>query len=290
MATTQDLAGKVVLLTGATDGIGKAAAFEFAKRGASLTIVGRNATKTVEVLEELRTAAPDNLNLSSLLCDLSLLSDIRRLVNDFKATHNRLDVLANNAGATFKSASLTSEGFEVTFALNHLGPFLLTTSLFDLLVSTSGSRVVFTSSAMQARGNLRLDQLPTQLDKSGPITYADAKLCNVLMAKELQRRLSSAGAISSVSNAYEPGMVRTQFGGFGSDQGLLLNIVYCLAAPFSSSPEQGADTLVWLATAPEAGKLKGEFVSKRRIIQPQKQGRDDKLAEELWALSERLCK
>jgi NAD(P)-dependent dehydrogenase (short-subunit alcohol dehydrogenase family) len=282
---TQDLAGKVILITGATDGIGKAATTEFAKRGATLTIVGRNKQKTEQVLAELK-AASGNQNIDVLLCDLSRIADVKRAAEQFKAKHDRLDVLVNNAGATFKTPTLGPDGFELTFTLNHLAYFQLTTSLLDLLRRTPGARVVSTSSGMQARGKLDLEKTPTSLESSGPGAYATSKLANILFTKELQRRLDGTTVIA---NCFEPGTVLTQFGGFGSDQGFLLNLVYTLAKPFASTPEQGADSLVWLATSPDATSLKGEYVSKRRPARPQKQALDTKLAADLWTLSEKLC-
>jgi NAD(P)-dependent dehydrogenase (short-subunit alcohol dehydrogenase family) len=280
-----DLTGKVLLVTGATDGIGKAAAMEFAKRGAMLTIVGRSQEKTAQVLAELKQAS-SNQHIESLICDLSRMADVRRAAEAFKATHDRLDVLVNNAGATFKAPVMGPDGVELTFALNHLAYFQLTTALLDLIKKTPGARVVSTSSGMQARGKIDLAETPTSLKGSGPDAYAASKLANVLFTKELQRRLVGTTA---TANCFEPGMVRTQFGGFGSDQGVLLNIVYALAKPFSSTPEQGADSLIWLATSPEAASLKGEYVSKRKPITPQKQALDAKLATDLWTLSEKLC-
>jgi NAD(P)-dependent dehydrogenase (short-subunit alcohol dehydrogenase family) len=169
---------------------------------------------------------------------------------------------------------------------NHLAYFQLTTSLLDLIRKTPGARVVSTSSDMQARGRLDLEKTPTSLEGPGPWAYATSKLANILFTKELQRRLSGTTA---TANCFAPGMVRTQFGGFGSDQGFLLNVVYAVAKPFSISPEKGADSLIWLATSPEAASLKGEFVSKRRPMNPQKQALDAKLAADLWTLSEKLC-
>jgi NAD(P)-dependent dehydrogenase (short-subunit alcohol dehydrogenase family) len=281
----QDLAGKVFLVTGATDGIGKAAANEFARRGATLTIIGRNKQKTEQVLADLK-AASGNQDIDALICDLSRMADVKRAAEDFKAKHDRLDVLVNNAGATFKSPVMGPDGFELTFALNHLAYFQLTSSLLDLIRKTPGARVVSTSSAMQARGKLDLEKTPTSLEGWGPSAYATSKLANILFTKELQRRLEGTTA---TANCFHPGGVRTQFGGFGSDQGFLLNVVYALAKPFSSTPEQGADSLIWLATSPEAASLKGEYVSKRRPVTPQKQALDPTLAADLWALSEKLC-
>lgn len=184
----QDLAGKVFLVTGATDGIGKAAATEFARRGATVTIVGRNRQKTEQVLAELK-AKSGNPNLDLLLCDLSRMADVKRAAEEFKAKHDRLDVLVNNAGATFRKPTTGPDDMELTFALNHLAYFQLTTSLLDLLRKTPGARVVSTSSSMQARGKLDLARTPTSLEGSGPNAYATSKLANILFTKELQRRL-----------------------------------------------------------------------------------------------------
>lgn len=142
-----DLTGRTFLVTGATDGIGKAAATEFAKRGASVTIVGRNREKAERVLAEMESAS-GNRRLDLLLCDLSRLADVRRAALEFKASRSRLDVLVNNAGATFRAPVPGPDGFELTFALNHLAYFQLTTSLLDLSRNTPGARVVSTSSAM----------------------------------------------------------------------------------------------------------------------------------------------
>lgn len=281
----RDLENKVVLITGATDGIGKAAAMNFAKRGATMTIVGRSELKTAQVLAELRDVS-GNQNLDSLLCDLSRMADVARAAETFKGKNSRLDILVNNAGATFKKPVMGPDGIELMFALNHLAYFQLTTSLLGLIRQTPGARVVSTSSAMQARGKLDLEKTPTSLEGWGPMVYATSKLANILFTKELQRRLADTDAIA---NCFEPGSVRTNFGGFGPDQGWFLSLVYALASPFAKSPEQGADSLIWLATSPEAASLKGEYVSNRRPKTPQPQALDEKLASDLWVLSEKLC-
>lgn len=280
-----DLEEKIILITGATDGIGKAAAMNFAKRGASLTIVGRSKEKTEQVLAELKSAS-GNPDIGYLLADFSSLADVKALADAFKATHDRIDVLANNAGATFKTPSLTKDGFELTFALNHLAPFLLTHELFDLVRGTPNARVVTTSSSMQARGVLDLERTPTSLDEPAWRAYATSKLANVLFTKELQRRLEGTTA---TANCFEPGMVRTRFGAYGADLGWLLNVVYALSKPFASTPEEGADSLVWLATSPDAGVMKGQYISKRQPAVPSRQAQDPKFALDFWDLSERLC-
>src|SRR5262249_30816758 len=154
--------------------IGKAAATELAKRGANLTIIGRNVEKTAQVLAELKNTS-GNENIESLICDLSRMADVRRAAEAFKTKHDRLDVLVNNAGATFKKPVMGPDGVELTFALNHLAYFQLTTALLDLIRKTPGARVVSTSSAMQSRGKLDLKTTPTSVTGSGPSAYAASK-------------------------------------------------------------------------------------------------------------------
>ena len=279
-----DLSDKVVLITGGTEGIGKAAALQFAQRGAAVTLIGRNRQKTARTLDELK-AATGNDRLSAIRCDLARLGDVRRAAAEFKARNNQLDILVNNAGATFKTLTHSPDGYERTFALNHLSHFLLTTELLDLICATPGARVVSTSSSMQARGRLDLQRVATDLSVSGPVAYGTSKLANILFTQELQRRVGPSVAV----NCFHPGIVRTRFGAFGADFGPLINLIYLLAQPFAKTPEEGADTLVWLATAPEAARLRGEYLTNRTIIQPQTQALDPVLAAGLWTLSEKLC-
>lgn len=283
-STTRDLLGKVVLITGATEGVGKAAALQFAQRGAAVTLIGRNRQKTEQTASELKLAS-GNDHIDHIICDLSSLKDVQRAAIQFKTKNDRLDILVNNAGAMFRTLTQSADGYELTFALNHLAHFHLTTSLLDLLRTTPGARVVSTASAMQARGNLDLAQVATNLDGNWATAYGTSKLANILFTKELQRRLGDSVAV----NCFHPGIVRTKFGAMGSDFGWFYNTIFRLALPFSISPEQGADSLMWLATSTEAAKLRGEYVSKRKIESPQKQALDEKLANGLWTLSEMLC-
>ncbi|WP_319410283.1 SDR family oxidoreductase [uncultured Cohaesibacter sp.] len=281
----KDLEGKIVLITGATDGIGKATALALAKRGAYVTIVGRSAQKTAKVLEELESAS-NNQHLDSIVCDLSRVAEVKRAAEEFKAKHSRLDILINNAGATFRKPVLGPDGYELTFSLNHLAYFQMTHSLLDLIKATPGARIISTASSLQSLGKIDLEKTPKDISQSGLRAYGTSKLANILFTKELQRRLGGADA---TANCFTPGMVRTSFGGFGSNQGLLLNMVFRLAAPFAKRPEQGADTQIWLATANEARAFKGEFLSNRKTRMPQKQAMDAKLAKELWTRSEEIC-
>ena len=220
-SSQRDLTGKTVLLTGATEGIGKAAALQFARRGAAVTLIGRNRQKTAQALEEL-SAATGNAELGYIICDLSSLTDVKRAAAEFKARKDRLDILANNAGATFSKLTLSPDGYEKTFALNHLSHFLLTTELLDLIRATPGARIISTSSSMQGSGDLKLDRVATDLTMSGPKAYGTSKLANILFTKELQRRLGPSVAV----NCFHPGIVKSKFGAFGEDFGFLINLAY----------------------------------------------------------------
>ena len=287
-----DLEGKTILLTGATEGIGKSAALDFARRGANLVIVGRNKEKTERVLAELRQAS-NNDHVEMLLADLSRLSEMRRLARDFLAKHDRLDVLANNAGAYFTSRRLSDDGYELTFALNHLAYFVVTEELLPVLKKTSGlgggpggqgARIVSTSSGAHAQGKLDLDDV-VRRDKSysGFEVYGSTKLANILFTRELGRRLEGTGV---TANCFHPGFVAT---GFGHNNGGVMGTVIKIGqAIFARTPEKGAETLVWLATSPEAAKLNGEYFMDMKVARRTKRAQSDDLARRLWDLTEGL--
>lgn len=294
-----DLAGKVILLTGATDGIGKAAAFELVQRGASLTIVGRSETKTRAVLDELRAVASGKAKLDYLVCDLSRPADVNRAAEEFASKNDRLDVLANNAGALFQKTSATPDRNELSFALNHLAYFQMTRTLLPLLRKTPGARVVCTTSSIQEKSTSRvyIERVndvwkgwePWLLGRAGSDAYGASKLSNVMFVQELQRRLDKAGD-AVVASSFDPGTCKTQFGAFGrTSLGWLLDIIFWFLALGALRAEDGGNELVWMATAPETAKFKGKYVSKRKVTEPNEQASDEKLARDLWDLSERLC-
>jgi retinol dehydrogenase-12 len=268
-----------VILTGATRGIGHAAALELARRGAQVAVVGRDAERVRATAEEAR-AAGAGVQVDEHVADLSRMDDVRRLADELLDGYPRIDVLAHNAGAMFSSRHVTRDGFEQTFALNHLAPFLLTALLRERLLE-SQARVVTTSSDAHRRGTLDLDDLQSAHGRFRPRhVYAASKLCNVLFTRELQRRCPEL-----VANCFHPGVIRT---GFGKNDGALTRISMTLAAPFLRSPESGARSLVWLALDPAAGQLRGEYVEKERPIAPSPQAQDDALASALWERSEAL--
>jgi NAD(P)-dependent dehydrogenase (short-subunit alcohol dehydrogenase family) len=269
-----------VVMTGATRGIGRAAAIELARRGAELSLVGRDAERVRETALQARAAGGGTVH--EHVADLARMDEVRRLAAVLLEIHPRIDVLANNAGAMFTSRHVTPDGFEQTFALNHLSPFLLTNLLLDRLTE-SGARVVTTASDAHMGGELHLDDLQTEQGRFRPMrVYGTTKLCNVLFTRELQRRAPGIAA-----NCFHPGVIRT---GFGKNDGLIARISLTIAGPFMRSPESGAGSLVWLALDPEAGELRGRYVEKQKPVAPSAQAQDDRLAAELWERSEELTR
>jgi retinol dehydrogenase 12 len=268
-----------VILTGATRGIGRAAAVELAGRGAELGIVGRDPARVRATAEEAR-ASGGGAPVNEHVADLERMDEVRRLAADLLEAYPRIDVLANNAGAMFTSRHVTPDGLERTFALNHLAPFLLTNLLLERLTA-SRARVVTTASDAHKGGVLDLDDLQSERGRFRPgRVYGTTKLCNILFTRELQRRNPAIAA-----NCFHPGVIRS---GFGKNDGTLVRLSLTLAGPFMRSPESGAGSLVWLALDPGAGELGGQYVEDRRPVRPSAQAQDDHLAAELWDRSEEL--
>ncbi|HET9931208.1 MAG TPA: SDR family NAD(P)-dependent oxidoreductase, partial [Polyangiaceae bacterium] len=201
-----DLEGRVILLTGATEGIGKAAAHELSRRGATLVLVGRNREKGERLVGELKGSSK-NSNIDLLIGDLSSLADVRAVAEAFRRKYDRLHVLVNNAGALFRDYVLSKDGIEMTFALNHMGYFLLTRELLELLKSTPGARIVCTSSHAHRGGRIDVDTISTRPDgRAGFRAYCDSKLANILFTKELARRLLGTNVSA---NCFHPGFVKS---------------------------------------------------------------------------------
>jgi NAD(P)-dependent dehydrogenase (short-subunit alcohol dehydrogenase family) len=265
----------VVVLTGATRGIGRAAAIELARRGAEVALVGRDPERVRSVANEATTAGGGG-RVHGHVADLALMSNVRVLADEIRGRYEHIDVLANNAGALFASRKDTSEGFERTFALNHLAPFLLTNLLRDRL---AGGRVVTTASGAHRSGRLDLDDLQSELSYS-PRVYGTTKLCNILFTRELARRAPELHA-----NCFHPGVVRT---GFAKNETGIWKAVATLGAPFFRSPERGARSLIWLVLSDDAAALTGEYVEDEKVVAPSAQAQDDALANSLWERSAQL--
>ncbi len=279
----KELDGKIFLLSGATEGIGKAAALDFARRGATLVLIGRNREKSERVVSELKSES-GNEHIELLLGDLSRISEVRRIATEFKSKHDRLDVLVNNAGAIFTDRKLSGDGIEMTFALNHVAYFVLTIELLDVLKKTPGARIVSTSSGAHSRGNLDLDDVvKRERSYSGFEVYGSSKLANILFTRELGRKLEGT---SVVANCFHPGFVQTGFG--ANNSGALAFLIKLGGILVARTPVKGAETLVWLATSDEAGKFNGEYFFDKKVGKRTRKARDDGFARDLWALTEKL--
>jgi NAD(P)-dependent dehydrogenase (short-subunit alcohol dehydrogenase family) len=265
----------VVVLTGATRGIGRAAALELARDGAELALVGRDSERVSGVAREARAAG---VTVHEYVADLTLMAEVRRLAGVVRERHGHIDVLANNAGALFASRRETGEGLERTFALNHLAPFLLTNLLRDRLAS---GRVVTTASDAHRSGQLDLRDLQSRRSYRAMRVYGTSKLCNILFTRELARRAPELHA-----NCFHPGVVRT---GFGKNENGFWKIGTTLAGPLLRSPARGARSLVWLAVSPQAAALDGDYVHDEEVVTPSAQAQDDELARALWERSAELA-
>lgn len=268
-----------VLLTGATRGIGRAAAIQLARDGAELALVGRDPERVQAVAGEARAAGGAGGGpIHEHVADLASMAEVRALAEEVRESYGQIDVLANNAGALFASRKETDEGFEQTFALNHLAPFLLTNLLRDRL---AGGRVVTTSSDAHKAGHLDLDDLQSERKSYAAMrVYGVSKLCNILFTRELARRAPELHA-----NCFHPGVVRT---GFGKNDNGIWKVLTTVGSPFFRSPERGARSLVWLALSEEAGTFTGEYVQDEKVLEPSGQARDEILAEGLWERSAEL--
>src|SRR5947209_6105989 len=267
----------LVLITGATRGIGQAAAVQLARAGAELAVVGRDPER-VEIVAGEAEAAGGGARVHQHVADLSLMAEVRALAAEVLDRYERIEVLTNNAGALFSTRRETAEGFERTFALNHLAPFLLTNLLRERL---AGGRVVTTASDAHAGGLLDLEDLQSMSSYAAMRVYGTTKLCNVLFTRELARRAPELRA-----NCFHPGIVRT---GFAKEEGGIWKLLTTLGAPFFRSPARGARSLVWLALSEEAGALSGEYVEDEKVRSPSAQAQDGSLAAALWERSAELA-
>src|SRR5579859_7466170 len=274
--------GTVCVVTGATSGIGKAAATALAGQGATVVLVGRDRGRTEAVAAQIAaTGAVGASPARAEIADLASLDQVRALAGRL-AELERIDVLINNAGLMLGQRRMTPDGLEHVFALNHLAPFLLTNLLLPKLTASAPARVITVTS--DAHSAARLDLRDPNLEHGWDSwrSYANSKLANILFTRELARRLDGTGV---TANCAHPGVVRT---GFGRESRPLLKLGVTIARPFMLSPERGADTIVYLASSPEVAGQTGGYYVKRQRREPSAAARDDTAARELWELSERM--
>lgn len=284
MADEADVAdsmgGRVVLITGATQGIGRAAALGLGRLGARLCLVARDEGKARAVAD--RIAAEGGEAPTVLVADLSSVAEVKRVAASFRERFDRLDVLVNNAGAIFPTRKMTSEGNEATFALNHLAYFTLTCELRRLLLSSRPSRVVNVASSMHNRARVDFADLHGEKSYGMMRAYGQSKLANILFTYELARRLAGTGV---TVNCLHPGVVRT---GFGLGEPGFLHFLVKISQPLMISEEKGAETIVYLASSPEVEGVTGGYFVRCRKRSSAKASYDADVARRLWEESERL--
>ena len=282
MSEQRPLAGRNVLVTGGTGGIGKAAAAGLAALGARVGIVGRDGARLAAAAGELRRRSRHDA-IDVFEADLSSQTQVRRVADEVRERYPRLDVLVNNVGGFWAHRHVTADGLELTFALNHLAPFLLTSLLVERMREQEHARIVTVTSSAEALGTIDFDDLQGSRKYSGQRAYNQSKLADVLFTFELARRLRGTGV---TVNAVHPGVTRTAFG--AEDQMRFFEATGGLARPFMRSPERGADTVVWAASSPELDGVTGGYFHDRRPKRPSKRSLDEATAKRLWQVSEEL--
>jgi len=270
------------LITGANSGIGRIAALELAKKGFDIIMLCRNLDKARPVRQEIKAVSRTG-RVDLIWCDLASQSSVLQAAREVIDRYDHLDVLLNNAGLFLDQEQYSPEGIELTFAINHIGPFLLTGQLLSLLRKGTNARVITVASEAHrwSRG-FRLEEIAKPRSYSGIDAYGASKLCNILFAKELADRVAEYGI---TSNSLHPGAVNTNFGGTATTwQGL----AFKLMKPFFITPEKGAETSIYLASSPEVSKVTGLYFDKSRPKTPSQAARSDFNAKALWKLSEEL--
>jgi retinol dehydrogenase 14 len=281
MQAARTMAGRVVVLTGASSGIGAAAAVELGRLGASVVPVGRSAERLAAVAAQVEAAGGTAAEPETV--DLASLEDVRALARRLLARYPHIHVLANNAGTITSKGALTPEGNGKTFAVNHLAPFLLTRLLLDRLRASAPARIVTTSSAEHRRGRLDAHTLGRDQSSWAPLAaYRNSKLANVLFTRELSRQLEGSGV---VANCLHPGGVRTQL---GRELPLAMRLGWELVSRRFAPPQDGARTLVYVVAAAQAGEVSGEYFEDCHPAPVSGLASDDSLARALWRESERL--
>jgi len=285
---------KVVVITGATSGIGQVAAETLARMGARIVQVARDRGRGEAAWKRLRECAPGVAHTLHY-ADLSRLSEMKQVAQEVAAAEPRIDVLINNAGAMFGSRQVTEDGLERTFALNHMAYFVLTHGLRERLVASAPARVVSTASDAHQGARLDFDDLQSVRAYRGSLfewlryggpgfkVYGRSKLANILFTRELARRLAGTGV---TANCLHPGFVATRF---GDQSGGLISFGIRIAKRFALSPQQGAETLVYLASSPAVASVTGRYFCKCRPISPTPEAQDDAAAQRLWAETARLA-
>jgi NAD(P)-dependent dehydrogenase (short-subunit alcohol dehydrogenase family) len=275
---------KIVLVTGANSGMGKATCIELAKLGAKVIMVCRDKQRGSEALEEVKVQSK-NPSVELMLCDLGSINEIREFTKDFKSKFQKLDILINNAGVILPGKHKTKDGLELQFGVNHLGHFFLTNELLDLIKNSPSGRIINVSSGAHKIGRIHFEDINLDKNYTSWRAYAQSKLANILFTYELARRLKGTKV---TANCLHPGAVATSMGinrktGFGT-------LITGMLKPFFQTPREGADTAIYLATSKEVEGVTGKYFYKKKPINSSKLSNDEYLAEKLWQFSEKLIR
>ena len=271
---------RIALVTGASSGIGLHIAIGLARAGMGVVITGRDRART-EAARRFIIECSRSDRVEIVLADFSRLAEVRRLAEEFLSSHDRLDVLVNNAGLFSPKYRISADGFELTFAVNHLAPFLLTNLLFERLKTSAPARIINVASEAHRHNRIDIGNLARPQDWTMAKAYGRSKLCNILFTKELASRVD---ANEIVATCLHPGMVATAIG----QRGGLVELGWRLMKPFMIGPVQGAETPVFLATVADPTPFHGGYVVRKTLTQPGSPALDSRLARRLWDESTRL--
>jgi NAD(P)-dependent dehydrogenase (short-subunit alcohol dehydrogenase family) len=279
---TDKMRGKIRIVTGSNSGIGKETALALANMGATVVMVVRNRERGEEARAEIvKETGSDAVRV--MICDVSSMDSIRQFAKEFQSVYHTLDVLINNAGAFFSKRQTAVDGFERTLAVNYLGPFLLTHELLPLLKSSAPSRIINVGSGLANSGKVPFDDLQYQKKYNGMKAYANSKLMLTMYTYELARHLEESGV---TVNVLEPGFVATNLG--RNSGSLLLSLGYRMMRPIQISAKKGAETSVYLASAPEVESVTGKCFSKLRETETSPVSHDQQVQRRLWGATMEL--
>jgi retinol dehydrogenase 14 len=274
------MTGKTCLITGGNSGIGKATALGLARMGGNVVIVSRSKEKGEKALTDIISTS-GNRNVELMIADMSSQDSVRRLASDFKAKHEKLHLLVNNAGVYLTKRISTVDGLEATFAINHLGTFLLTSLLLDVLKASAPARIVNVSSDAHYGAKVNFEDLQGEKKFSGWQAYGQSKLAMILFTHELAKRLEGTGV--SVNSAH-PGVVRTNF----ANNNGLVTFGFRFLRPFFISPRTAAKRILYVATSPDLDGVNGKYFTKMHEARSSEESYEYESARRLWQISEQL--
>jgi len=276
--------GKTVVVTGGTSGIGEVAALRLAEKGARIVLIARDQARAAATLAKLKNANPTAAHAAHY-GDLSALAEMKRVAGEVAANEPRIDVLVNNAGAVFLARKTSVDGLEMTFATNHMAYFVVTNILLDRLKATPGARIVSTASDAHRSGRLDFDDLQSEKSYGSFRVYGTSKLCNILFTREVARRLDGSGV---TANCLHPGFVGTRFGQNNASN-IFTKLLRDAVMSLGISPEEGAKTIIHLASSPDVATISGEYFYKSKVAEPTAAAQNDADARRLWDVSAKIA-